>query len=39
MDIYTLVALFFIYAVLGWFTEEVFALVKHGKIVNRGFLK
>lgn len=39
MDIYTIVALFFIYAVLGWFTEEVFALVKHGKIVNRGFLK
>ncbi|MGN0585807.1 MAG: putative ABC transporter permease [Oscillospiraceae bacterium] len=39
MDIYTLTFLFFIYAVLGWAVEEVFALVKHGKIVNRGFLK
>lgn len=39
MDLYTITFLFFIYAVLGWLTEEVFALVKHGKIVNRGFLK
>ena len=29
---------FFIYAVLGWCTEVIFAAVNTGKFVNRGFL-
>lgn len=38
-SLYQLAFIFLIYAVMGWMTEEIFALVKHGKIVNRGFLK
>lgn len=38
-NLYYLALYFLFYSVLGWMTEEVFALVKHGKLVNRGFLK
>ncbi|MCD7730657.1 MAG: hypothetical protein LUI05_04070 [Oscillospiraceae bacterium] len=37
-SLYQLAFIFLIYAVLGWICEEVFAFVKHGKIINRGFL-
>ena len=30
--------IFFLYAFLGWCSEVVFAAVKTGKFVNRGFL-
>ncbi len=39
LSFYQLFFTFLIYSFLGWITEEIFALVKHGKIVNRGFLK
>lgn len=36
--VYELAVLFFIYAFLGWCCEVVFAAIKTGKFVNRGFL-
>ncbi len=35
---YELLWIFFLYAFLGWCSEVVFAAVKTGKFVNRGFL-
>lgn len=35
---YDLLWIFFLYAFLGWCSEVVFAAVKTGKFVNRGFL-
>lgn len=35
---YALLWIFFIYAFLGWCSEVVFAAVKTGRFVNRGFL-
>lgn len=37
-SLYRLALFFLVYAFLGWLSEEVFALVRHGKLVNRGFL-
>lgn len=37
-SLYTLLWIFFIYAFLGWCSEVVFAAVKSGQFVNRGFL-
>ena len=37
-SLYELAALFFIYSFLGWCCEVIFATVKTGKFVNRGFL-
>lgn len=37
-NLYELVFYLFIYAFLGWCTEVVYAAVKTGKFVNRGFL-
>ena len=36
---YDIVMIFFIYSVIGWLTEVVYAFALHGKFVNRGFLK
>lgn len=38
MELYYLIAFFFIYGVLGWCVEVAYAAVKEGKFVNRGFL-
>ena len=35
---YQLLLFYFIYAFLGWVTEVIFATLKTGKFVNRGFL-
>lgn len=37
-SLYQLWAYFFIYAFLGWITEVIFATLKTGKFINRGFL-
>ena len=37
-QLYTWLWIFFLYAFLGWCCEVVFAAVKTGKFVNRGFL-
>ena len=37
-DLYELFVYFFVYSFIGWCSEVVFAAVKHGKFVNRGFL-
>ncbi len=37
-NLYQLIWYFFIYAFLGWISEVVFAALKTGKFVNRGFL-
>lgn len=37
-DLYELFVFFFVYSFIGWCSEVVFAAVKHGKFVNRGFL-
>lgn len=37
-SLYEIAAYFFIYAFLGWITEVIFATLKNGKFVNRGFL-
>lgn len=29
---------FYVYSVIGWITEEIFAAFKYGKFINRGFL-
>lgn len=38
MGIYHLAAFFFIYSLLGWCAEVVYAAVKNGRFINRGFL-
>jgi len=38
IDLYNLTFYFFIYGTLGWVVEVVYAFMKHGKYVNRGFL-
>lgn len=38
MRIYEIVTCFFIYAILGWCTEVIYAAFKERKFVNRGFL-
>lgn len=38
ITLYHVFAYFFIYAFLGWIAEVVFAALKTGKFVNRGFL-
>lgn len=38
ISLYYMMAYFFIYAFLGWITEVIFATLKTGKFVNRGFL-
>lgn len=38
ISLYYAMMYFFIYAFLGWITEVVFATLKTGKFVNRGFL-
>ncbi|MCM1043045.1 MAG: putative ABC transporter permease [Corallococcus sp.] len=38
VSLYEIVFYFFIYGFLGWCCEVVFAALKHGKFVNRGFL-
>ena len=38
MGLYELAGLFLIYAFLGWCVEVCYAALKHGKVVNRGFL-
>ena len=35
---YELLWIFFLYAFLGWCSEVIFAAVKTGEFVNRGFL-
>ena len=37
-SLYEIAALFFLYSFLGWCSEVVFATLKTGKFVNRGFL-
>lgn len=37
-NLYNLAFYFFIYGVLGWLVEVIYAFIKHGKYVNRGFL-
>ncbi|PKM56800.1 MAG: hypothetical protein CVU98_09350 [Firmicutes bacterium HGW-Firmicutes-3] len=37
-NLYNLAFYFFIYGFLGWLVEVIYAFVKHGKFVNRGFL-
>ena len=37
-NFYQLLFFFFIYAILGWCTEVIYAAVNSGKFVNRGFL-
>lgn len=36
--VYEIISYFFIYAFLGWCCEVIFAAVKEGRFVNRGFL-
>lgn len=38
MTLYFLLLSFFVYGFLGWCTEVVYAAMKEGKFVNRGFL-
>lgn len=38
MELYYLLAFFFLYGVLGWCVEVAYAAVKQGRFVNRGFL-
>ena len=38
ISLYDMMMYFFIYAFLGWITEVIFATLKTGKFVNRGFL-
>ena len=38
MELYYVLAFFFLYGVLGWCVEVAYAAVKQGKFVNRGFL-
>lgn len=38
VSLYYMLCYFFIYAFLGWITEVIFATLKTGKFVNRGFL-
>lgn len=37
-SLYELAVYFFLYGFIGWCCEVVYAAVKHGKFVNRGFL-
>lgn len=36
--IYLAIGIFFIYSVLGWIIEELFAAFRYGRFINRGFL-
>ena len=38
LTMYEAVLCFFIYAILGWCVEVIYATVNSGKFVNRGFL-
>ena len=38
ISLYDMMYYFFIYAFLGWTAEVIFAALKNGKFVNRGFL-
>lgn len=38
ISLYDMMMYFFIYAFLGWISEVIFATLKTGKFVNRGFL-
>lgn len=37
-DIYKFIFFFFIYAFLGWGAQEVYAIIKYRRFVNRGFI-